>query len=84
MNELLVDYCSSNDLSDNEDSLPHVNILRSQPDPQAVAMVRQYSALKIKSSFDLTESIRGNKEFGNPYILKKTIDYFGIDEVTLK
>eukprot|EP01036_Dinobryon_divergens_P024415 gene24414-32863_t len=36
---------------------------------------------KRKQGFDLTEKIRSNKDFHNPYILKKVVEFFAIDEI---
>lgn len=44
--------------------------------------VAHYLDSKAKSGFDLTSSIKSKKDFGNPYILQKVIDYYKIDEVS--
>lgn len=36
----------------------------------------------LKRDKSLTETIRTNKEFGNPQILRKTVNYFGIKETS--
>jgi hypothetical protein len=47
---------------------------------QTVERMKHYLQLKSQG-FNLTDSIRTKKDFGNPYILQKVIDYYHIDEV---
>jgi hypothetical protein len=50
------------------------------PNQQTVERMKHYLQLKSQG-FNLTDSIRRKKDFGNPYILQKVIDYYHIDEV---
>ena len=43
--------------------------------------VKYYLRLKRESGFDLTDNIRSNKNFGNPYIFSQVAEHFDIDEV---
>lgn len=47
--------------------------------PNTIERCHQYLGLK---NFDLTESIRSKKDFGNPHILDVVVEHFGITEVT--
>mmetsp|Transcript_22429 Transcript_22429/g.32712 ORF Transcript_22429/g.32712 Transcript_22429/m.32712 type:complete len:193 (+) Transcript_22429:42-620(+) len=49
-------------------------------DPETVDKIRHYISLKEKNNFSLTESIRSKKDFGNPYILQKVVDFYHIDQ----
>lgn len=46
--------------------------------PDTIARCKQYQSLP---NFDLTESIRSKKDFGNPQILDVVVEHFNIDEV---
>jgi hypothetical protein len=48
--------------------------------PATIERCKQYLALQ---NFDLTESIRSKKDFGNPHILDVVVEHFKIDEVCL-
>jgi hypothetical protein len=50
------------------------------PNQQTIDRIKHYLQLK-NQGFNLTDSIRTKKDFGNPYILQKVIDYYHIDEV---
>ena len=48
--------------------------------PATVERCKQYLSLH---NFDLTESIRSKKDFGNPHILDVVVEHFKIDEVSI-
>ena len=50
-------------------------------DSVTMERIKHYCELKATSGFDFTENIRGKKEFGNPHILQKVVDYYHIDQV---
>lgn len=52
------------------------------PNQQTVERIKHYLNLKSQG-FNLTDSIRSKKDFGNPYILKKVIDHYHIEEVCI-
>lgn len=82
----LVNYDSSSSQESNEQNKiesPHIASITDQSashelDPITVERIKHYYDLKIKTGFDLTENIRGKKEFGNPQILQKVIDHYHI------
>mmetsp|Transcript_29826 Transcript_29826/g.28522 ORF Transcript_29826/g.28522 Transcript_29826/m.28522 type:complete len:287 (+) Transcript_29826:158-1018(+) len=51
------------------------------PNPKTVDKISEYLELKEINGFNLTENIRGNKNFGNPYIFGKAVEHFQIDEI---
>jgi hypothetical protein len=42
--------------------------------------IRQYLAAQRDRSFDLQQDIRNKKDFGNPILLTKVVEYFNIQE----
>ena len=43
--------------------------------------IKHYMELKEQQGFDLTDSIRSKKNFGNPYLFNIAVEHFKIDEV---
>lgn len=48
---------------------------------ETLTRVGQYLEAKSQYNFDLTQSIQSKKDFGNPQILTKVVEYFHIDEI---
>ena len=48
---------------------------------ETLARLGQYLEAQQQHNFDLTESIQRKKDFGNPHILTKVVDFFHIDEL---
>ena len=59
----------------------NIEVFYSKEDVKKETMekCREYLSLQ---GFDLTESIRSKKDFGNPHILDVVVEYFKIDEVS--
>jgi hypothetical protein len=55
-----------------------VSYSSAEVNPVTIQRYKQYLALP---NFDLTESIRSKKDFGNPHILDVVVEHFKIDEV---
>ena len=52
-----------------------------KPDPKTTEKVIQFLRLKSEKGINLTNNIRSKKEFSNPRLLDKIIEYFKIEEV---
>jgi hypothetical protein len=52
-----------------------------QYDPSVAERSAKSITSFLEMNDDLTEKIRGKKDFGNPYILQKVVDYYKIDEI---
>jgi hypothetical protein len=50
-------------------------------DAAVVEKIKHYMSLKEEQGFDLTDSIRSKKNFGNPYIFNIAVEHFKIDEI---
>lgn len=48
---------------------------------ETLARLGQYLEAQRQYNFDLTDSIQRKKDFGNPHILTKVVDFFHIDEL---
>lgn len=51
------------------------------PDTETLETINRYLEAKSLHEFDLSENIKSNKEFGNPYILTKVVKHYAIDEI---
>jgi len=68
-----------------EQPLKYINEIPSAPsneslNPITIERIKDYIEKKQEEGFDLTESIRSKKIFGNPYILSSVVQHFGIQE----
>jgi len=52
----------------------------SPPDQQAVETCEYYLTAAQEHGFHLIDTIRNNKEFANPYILAKVVDFYHIEQ----
>ena len=48
---------------------------------ETVMKIKDYLDAKIHDGYDLTQTIRSKKDFGNPYILTTIVDSLKIDEI---
>ena len=66
-------------VSKSKDRSTNVFYSAEKVNSETLAKCKQYLDIP---NFDLTESIRNKKEFGNPHILDVVVDHFKIDEVS--
>ncbi|CAM9972175.1 unnamed protein product, partial [Heterosigma akashiwo] len=50
--------------------------------PELQQRVTEYLTLAREKGYDLTDNLKKKKEFGNPQILQKVVDFFGIDDIS--
>mmetsp|Transcript_9115 Transcript_9115/g.12079 ORF Transcript_9115/g.12079 Transcript_9115/m.12079 type:complete len:444 (-) Transcript_9115:175-1506(-) len=66
-------------------SLTHLQELPKEPEeeckPELQQRITEYLNLAREKGYNLTENLKKKKEFGNPQILQKVVDFFGIDDI---
>ena len=73
---------NNDDNNGDGDELDGLPPLPSQAaDAAVVEKIKHYMSLKEEQGFDLTDSIRSKKNFGNPYIFNIAVEHFKIDEI---